>query len=122
MAKFAANIDGSNITVCDINKAMLDVGRQRAEKLGFTGIKWMEGNAEDLSGVPDNTFDAYTISFGIRNVTHINKVSFYINIIVCAGIKIFCRLSEKHTEYYVQEVVLCVSNSVKSQMKPSDGE
>jgi len=74
MAKFMSSSDGSNITVCDINRAMLDVGRSRAEKLGYSGMNWLEGNAESLSQVPNNTFDAYTISFGIRNVTHIDKV------------------------------------------------
>ena len=38
------------------------------------GIKWMEGNAETLDAVESNTFDAYTIAFGIRNCTHIDKV------------------------------------------------
>jgi demethylmenaquinone methyltransferase / 2-methoxy-6-polyprenyl-1,4-benzoquinol methylase len=100
MAKFAANVDGSNITVCDINKAMLDVGRKRAEKLGYTGVTWMEGNAEELSGIPDNTFDAYTISFGIRNVTHIDKVRmFFLFRYVNSNFKCFCRLSVKRTEY-----------------------
>lgn len=36
----------------------------------FSGIKWVHGNAEELP-FPDATFDAYTIAFGIRNVTHV---------------------------------------------------
>jgi ubiquinone/menaquinone biosynthesis C-methylase UbiE len=101
MAKFAANVDGSNITVCDINKAMLDVGRKRAEKLGYTGVTWMEGNAEELRGIPDNTFDAYTISFGIRNVTHIDKVRIFFSYfdMLNSNFQCSCRLSVKRTEY-----------------------
>jgi 2-methoxy-6-polyprenyl-1,4-benzoquinol methylase len=34
----------------------------------------MEGNAENLEHIPDNSLDAYTIAFGIRNVTHIDRV------------------------------------------------
>ena len=63
------------VTVCDINEAMLDVGRSRAKKLGFSGeqISWLQGDAEELP-INDASFTAYTIAFGIRNVTHIDRV------------------------------------------------
>lgn len=61
---------GAHVTVADINPAMLDVGKERAEKRGITGLEWAEENAERLS-FPDHRFDAYTIAFGIRNVTDI---------------------------------------------------
>ncbi|KAL5698111.1 2-methoxy-6-polyprenyl-1,4-benzoquinol methylase [Ranunculus cassubicifolius] len=35
-------------------------------------LKWVEGDAEKL-GFEDNSMDGYTIAFGIRNVTHIEK-------------------------------------------------
>ena len=58
-------------TVLDINGSMLSVGRDRAEKNGLsTHVDFVEANAEDLP-FPDNTFDAYTIAFGIRNVPRI---------------------------------------------------
>ncbi len=63
---------GAQVTVADINPEMLAVGRERATKRGIEGLLWAEENAEDLS-FPDQTFDAYTIAFGIRNVTHIDK-------------------------------------------------
>jgi len=59
------------ITVCDINADMLGEGRRRAEAKGENGIEWICGDAEKLP-FPDNHFDAYTIAFGIRNVTHID--------------------------------------------------
>ena len=37
------------------------------------GIKWVQGDATNLP-FEDNSFDAYTISFGIRNVSNLNKV------------------------------------------------
>ena len=64
-----------SVTVCDINKSMLEVGRERAERLGFSSsqIDWLHGDAEKLP-VQDSSYSVYTIAFGIRNVTHIDKV------------------------------------------------
>ena len=39
----------------------------------FSGMSWIQGNAECLP-VQSNTYDAYTIAFGIRNCTHVDKV------------------------------------------------
>src|SRR4051794_19659324 len=61
---------GALVTVSDINADMLDVGKQRADKRGFTGLSWKVENAEKLS-FADGSFDVYTIVFGIRNVTDI---------------------------------------------------
>jgi demethylmenaquinone methyltransferase / 2-methoxy-6-polyprenyl-1,4-benzoquinol methylase len=61
---------GAQITVADINQDMLDVGVERAFKRGIDGLVWSCQNAEDLA-FPDRSFDAYTIAFGIRNVTDI---------------------------------------------------
>ncbi|WP_334194040.1 bifunctional demethylmenaquinone methyltransferase/2-methoxy-6-polyprenyl-1,4-benzoquinol methylase UbiE [Pararhodobacter sp.] len=58
-------------TVCDMTAPMLEEGRKRAEaeKLAER-LDWVCGDAMALP-FPDNTFDVYTISFGIRNVTRI---------------------------------------------------
>jgi demethylmenaquinone methyltransferase/2-methoxy-6-polyprenyl-1,4-benzoquinol methylase len=61
---------GAQVTVADINPEMLDVGRERAKQRGIEGLTWAEANAETLS-FADKGFDAYTIAFGIRNVTDI---------------------------------------------------
>ncbi len=58
----------AEITVCDINERMLLVGRARAPG---APIDWVTGDAQALP-FPDRFFDAYTIAFGIRNVTHID--------------------------------------------------
>jgi demethylmenaquinone methyltransferase / 2-methoxy-6-polyprenyl-1,4-benzoquinol methylase len=61
-----------NVTVCDINRQMLGEGYARAiDRNILEGIEWVCGNAESLP-FPDKHFDAYTIAFGIRNVTHID--------------------------------------------------
>ena len=63
---------GAAVTVADINPEMLQVGIERAQKRKIEGLIWAEENAEELS-FADASFDAYTIAFGIRNVTHIEK-------------------------------------------------
>lgn len=62
----------AHATVLDINGSMLGVGRERAEKKGLaTNTDFVEANAEELP-FADETFDAYTIAFGIRNVPRID--------------------------------------------------
>ena len=63
---------GAAVTVADINQEMLDVGLERAVERGIDTLVWSRQNAEQLA-YPDRTFDAYTIAFGIRNVTHIDR-------------------------------------------------
>src|SRR5690606_22428478 len=63
---------GAEVTVADINQEMLDVGLERAVERGIDTLVWSRQNAEELA-YPDRTFDAYTIAFGIRNVTDIDK-------------------------------------------------
>jgi demethylmenaquinone methyltransferase / 2-methoxy-6-polyprenyl-1,4-benzoquinol methylase len=69
---FRMEKSGANITVSDINAEMLSVGMDRAVERGVDTMVWSEQNAETLN-FPDAHFDAYTIAFGIRNVTDIPK-------------------------------------------------
>lgn len=63
---------GATATICDISPEMLTVGQRRVADAGLTQrIDCIEGNAEALP-FADKSFDAYTIAFGIRNVTHID--------------------------------------------------
>jgi demethylmenaquinone methyltransferase / 2-methoxy-6-polyprenyl-1,4-benzoquinol methylase len=61
---------GAKVTVSDINPEMLGVGMDRARQRGTDGLTWQVENAEQLT-FADASFDAYTIAFGIRNVTDI---------------------------------------------------
>jgi len=61
---------GSQAVICDISAEMLAVGRERAG--GEERLAFVQGNAECLP-FPGKCFDAYTIAFGMRNLTHISK-------------------------------------------------
>ncbi len=80
---------GAQVTVADINPAMLDVGKERAAKRGIEGLSWSEQNAEAL-GFADNSFDAYTIAFGIRNVTDIPAALAEAHRVLKRGGRFFC--------------------------------
>jgi demethylmenaquinone methyltransferase/2-methoxy-6-polyprenyl-1,4-benzoquinol methylase len=61
------------VVVCDVSEAMLAIGRARALDQGIlTGIEWLCADAEWLP-VADRSFDFFTIGFGLRNVTHIDR-------------------------------------------------
>ena len=71
--RIAERLPNAEITISDINPHMLEEGKKRAEKKGISSrFNWQEANAEQLP-FEDNSFDSYTIAFGIRNVTHRDK-------------------------------------------------
>ena len=62
---------GTHVTIADISPEMVDEGRRRAEAAALgRKVDFTVGNAESLA-FPDQSFDAYTIAFGIRNVPKI---------------------------------------------------
>lgn len=61
----------AKIIVCDINENMLHAGRDRSIDRGWLDLDWVTGDAENIP-LPDSSVDTYTISFGLRNVTHID--------------------------------------------------
>ena len=84
---------GAEVTVADINQDMLDVGIERAVERGIAedagSLVWSCQNAEELS-YPAATFDAYTIVFGIRNVTHIDKALAEAHRVLKHGGRFYC--------------------------------
>lgn len=71
--RFLDKVKGNGtVTVLDINHAMLSVGQDRAIDQGrlISRLDWVNGDAQSLP-LPDKSVDAYTIAFGIRNVTDI---------------------------------------------------
>jgi demethylmenaquinone methyltransferase/2-methoxy-6-polyprenyl-1,4-benzoquinol methylase len=80
---------GARVTVSDINADMLQVGEERARQRGLTGLSWKVENAEALS-FSDASFDAYTIVFGIRNVTDIPAALREAHRVLNRGGRFFC--------------------------------
>ncbi|MFD1612438.1 class I SAM-dependent methyltransferase [Sphingomonas tabacisoli] len=80
---------GASVTVADINPQMLEVGMGRAQARGFDTLVWTEANAESLT-FPDRFFDAYTIAFGIRNVTDIPSALREAHRVLRRGGRFFC--------------------------------
>jgi demethylmenaquinone methyltransferase/2-methoxy-6-polyprenyl-1,4-benzoquinol methylase len=63
----------TNIMICDINQHMLDIAEKKSIDMNIlSGIKFEQADAENMP-FDDNSFDYYLISFGIRNVTNIDK-------------------------------------------------
>ncbi|MBM3595011.1 MAG: class I SAM-dependent methyltransferase [Alphaproteobacteria bacterium] len=90
---FRLAASGAEVTVSDINQDMLDVGIKRAMKRGIAKeagrLVWSRQNAEELA-FPVRTFDAYTIAFGIRNVTRIDKALAEAHRVLKFGGRFFC--------------------------------
>ncbi|MEP3330975.1 bifunctional demethylmenaquinone methyltransferase/2-methoxy-6-polyprenyl-1,4-benzoquinol methylase UbiE [Sedimentitalea sp.] len=67
--RFLKRAGRGHATVLDLTEPMLVEGRKRAEAADLAdSLNWVAGDAMSLP-FPDNSFDVYTISFGIRNVT-----------------------------------------------------
>jgi len=78
------------ITVYDINRAMIDAGRYKETKVDVRRqIRYVQGNAEWIS-FPDNCFDAAMVGFGIRNVTHMEQGFSEILRVLKPGGKMMC--------------------------------
>ena len=68
-----ASLGYAEVVISDINADMLRVGAERARSWRYPGqVQFLEANAEDLP-FEANSFDAYTIAFGIRNVPRVQK-------------------------------------------------
>jgi demethylmenaquinone methyltransferase / 2-methoxy-6-polyprenyl-1,4-benzoquinol methylase len=80
---------GADVTVADVNPDMLAVGIERAKRRGLDGLVWAEENAESLS-FADGRFDAFTIAFGLRNVTHLDRALAEAHRVLKRGGRFFC--------------------------------
>lgn len=71
--RFLKATEEGQVTVADINHNMLQEGYKNAiNKNILNNIEWLCADAQNMP-ILDNTYDYYTIAFGIRNVTDINK-------------------------------------------------
>jgi demethylmenaquinone methyltransferase/2-methoxy-6-polyprenyl-1,4-benzoquinol methylase len=65
--------DRGYVTIVDINRSMLNVGRRRLADRGIVGnVVFVQADAEALP-FDDDHFDCISIGFGLRNVTHMEQ-------------------------------------------------
>ena len=79
---------GARVTVSDINADMLDAGKQRAQARELD-LRWQVENSEALT-FDDASFDAYTIVFGIRNVSDVPAALKEAHRVLRRGGRFFC--------------------------------
>jgi demethylmenaquinone methyltransferase/2-methoxy-6-polyprenyl-1,4-benzoquinol methylase len=88
------------VTVYDINRAMIDAGRNKNTNAGIRQrIQYVQGNAELIS-FPSNCFDAVMVGFGIRNVTHMQQGFKEILRVLKPGGKLMCLEFSKPANRY----------------------
>jgi len=79
-----------DVDVLDLTEEMLVVGRDRAIDRGLVeGLQWVCGDAQSLP-LPDRCMDAYTIAFGLRNVTRIDQALAEARRVLKPGGRFFC--------------------------------
>lgn len=67
------NLKNTHVTGVDISPGMLEVGRKKVSKRGWDkSIELIEGDSADLP-FEDETFDAYTVAFGVRNFENLDQ-------------------------------------------------
>ncbi|MEE4000654.1 bifunctional demethylmenaquinone methyltransferase/2-methoxy-6-polyprenyl-1,4-benzoquinol methylase UbiE [Tenacibaculum sp. FZY0031] len=73
LALMMSELNPEKIVGLDISEGMLQVGRQKIAKANLSNkIKMIVGDSENIP-FPDNTFDAITVSFGVRNFENLDK-------------------------------------------------
>lgn len=113
---------GGKATVCDLNKEMLAEGQK---KFAGQNIEWRHADAENLP-FENNQFDYYTISFGIRNVTNIDKALKEAYRVLKPGGKFACLelsqvdapLLKKFYDFYSFKVIPKVGQIIAGEAEP----
>jgi demethylmenaquinone methyltransferase/2-methoxy-6-polyprenyl-1,4-benzoquinol methylase len=71
--KLAKEIDGSHITGIDLSEGMISVGKTKVEQAGLSNrITLATADALQMP-FADNSFDAITVAYGVRNFEHLDK-------------------------------------------------
>jgi len=95
LALMMADLNPTKIVGLDISEGMLEVGKQKVAKANLTDkIDMIVGDSENIP-FEDNTFDAITVSFGVRNFENLDKgLTEILRVLKPGGVFIFSTLSE----------------------------
>jgi demethylmenaquinone methyltransferase/2-methoxy-6-polyprenyl-1,4-benzoquinol methylase len=72
LAIAALRLKPEMVTGIDLSEGMLSVGRKKMKKKGIESVKMIQGDSENLP-FEDNSFDAITVGFGVRNYQNLEK-------------------------------------------------
>lgn len=101
-----------SVTISDQNQAMLDQGRDKAFDRGITkNLHWICADATALP-FPDDSFDAVTISFGLRNVMDLAQALKEMHRVLRPGGQFFCLEFSKAKDPLLAKVYHAYSFSV----------
>ncbi|SFI09435.1 bifunctional demethylmenaquinone methyltransferase/2-methoxy-6-polyprenyl-1,4-benzoquinol methylase UbiE [Albimonas pacifica] len=111
--RFLKRLKGDgHATVCDLTADMLEEGRRRADAQGFAEqLDWVVGDAMALP-FPDRSFDAFTIAFGIRNVTRPQEALNEAYRVLKPGGRLLCLEFSQMTDAMLQKAYDAYSFSV----------
>ena len=118
------NQNRSKILCVDFNRKMLDEGKKRLKS--YKNIKWKLSNAENLN-LPNNCFDFYTISFGLRNTKDLNRSLSEAYRVLKKGGRFFClefsKIQNKNLEFIYKKyskLIPLIGKYVVGQREPYD--
>lgn len=81
-------LNPSKIIGIDISEGMLSYGRKKIEEAGLSEVIELQTGDSEAINFPDNTFDAVTVSFGVRNFQHLEKGLYEIKRVLRPGGKL----------------------------------
>ena len=119
------NTDINNHIVCiDPNKGMVFKGKEKLKN--YKNVKWIISSAEKLP-IESNTFDFYTISFGLRNTKDLNRSLSEAYRVLKKGGRFFClefsKIQNKNLEFIYKKyskLIPLIGKYVVGQREPYD--
>ncbi len=126
ISKLFSIATGNNAKILNIdpNIKMINEGKKKLKK--FKNINWKIGSAEKLD-IPNNTFDFYTISFGLRNTKNLNKSISEAYRVLKKGGRFFClefsKIENSNLEFFYKnysKIIPIIGKYVVGDSKPYD--
>lgn len=99
----ASKIPGIKIEAVDISENMLAIGREKIIKMGILDIITFKHQSAESLHYPDNSFDAVTVAFGVRNFENLNSgLSEMYRVLKPGGIAVILEFSKPKVFFFRQ--------------------